>query len=58
MPTKILENPHLFTKEAKKYNITYEILIDAKESIGTQALSRMFYGKSKRNGTMIVSVNI
>lgn len=51
IPTKILENPHLFSKEAKKYNITYEILMDSKESIGTQSLSRMFHGKSKRNGT-------
>jgi hypothetical protein len=55
MPVRMLENPHLFTQEAKKYNMTYHTLLDAKNSMGTQALSRMFHGKSTRSGTGHIS---
>ena len=47
---KHMSNPKNFCQEATKHNITYEYLIEAKESINCTNLSRMFIGKSSRGG--------
>jgi prophage antirepressor-like protein len=55
MEKKRMSNPIEFCKEAKKLNIRYEYLIEAKECIGGQNLARMFIGKSLRGGGDSVS---
>ena len=55
MVLKVMSNPHLFANECKDVNVTGDYLIEAKECIGTQALARMFSGKSKRGGGGFVS---
>ena len=45
-----MSNPKSFVQECKNIGITYELLIEAQESIGKQATARMFNGKSKRGG--------
>ncbi len=45
-----MSNPKNFCQEAKKHGITYEYLIEGKESINCTNLARMFIGKSSRGG--------
>ena len=45
-----MSNPKNFCQEAKKHGVTYEYLIEAKESINCTNLARMFIGKSARGG--------
>ena len=45
-----MSNPKNFCKEATRYGITYEYLIEAKESINCTNLARLFIGKSSRGG--------
>jgi len=47
---KHMSNPKNFCKEATRYGITYEYLIEAKESINCTNLARLFIGKSSRGG--------
>ena len=43
-------NPQSFCREAKKKNIRYEFLIEARLCIGEQSLARLFNGSSMRGG--------
>jgi hypothetical protein len=43
-------NPQSFCREAKKLNIRYEFLIEARHCIGDQSLARLFNGSSMRGG--------
>ena len=45
-----MSNPKAFVKECKKIGVTYDLLIEAQESLGKQATARLFVGKSKRGG--------
>ena len=45
-----MSNPKSFVQDCKIVGITYELLLEAQESIGKQATARMFHGKSKRGG--------
>lgn len=45
-----MSNPKNFCQEAMANGITYEYLIEAKESINCTNLARMFIGKSSRGG--------
>lgn len=45
-----MSNPKNFCKEATRHGITYEYLIEAKESINCTNLARLFIGKSSRGG--------
>ena len=45
-----MSNPISFVQECKNLGITYELLVEAHESVGKQATARMFNGKSKRGG--------
>jgi len=45
-----MSNPKSFVQDCKNIGITYELLLEAQESVGKQATARMFHGKSKRGG--------
>ena len=45
-----MSNPKSFVQDCKRLGITYELLIEAHESIGKQSTARLFNGKSKRGG--------
>ena len=45
-----MSNPKNFCQEEAKHGITYEYLIEAKESINCTNLARLFIGKSSRGG--------
>ena len=48
MTVVVLSNPKSFVNEAVSKNITYDLLNEAVECIGAQAVVRMFVGKSTR----------
>jgi prophage antirepressor-like protein len=50
MASKRLSNPKNFCEEARKLDIRYEYLTEAKICIGGQKLAQMFIGKSIRGG--------
>jgi hypothetical protein len=43
-------NPKAFVKECKKVGVTYELLIEAQESLTKQGTAKLFHGKAKRGG--------
>ena len=50
-----MSNPQNFCKEAEKLNIRYELLKEAIECVGGQALARVFNGTSLRGGGNAIS---
>lgn len=45
-----MSNPKSFVRECKTLSVTYDLLLEAHETVGKQATARMFNGKSKRGG--------
>jgi len=45
-----MSNPKSFVQDCENLGITYDLLLEAQESVGKQATARMFKGKSKRGG--------
>jgi predicted HTH domain antitoxin len=45
-----MSNPKSFVRECKTISVTYDLLLEAHETVGKQATARMFNGKSKRGG--------
>ena len=50
MVKKCMGNPKAFVKECKKVGVTYELLIEAQESLTKQGTAKLFHGKAKRGG--------
>jgi len=45
-----MSNPKSFVNECRAVGVTYDLLVEAHESVGKQSTARMFNGKSKRGG--------
>jgi len=50
MGKKCMANPKAFVKDCKKIGVTFELLIEAQESLTKQGTAKLFNGKAKRGG--------